>query len=124
MTSDRTANAETTLKVEIEKDIANLSLSVPNPQQPLGTLVPIHRLPSELLVEIFYLCQDKLWVHKNGMRGLGWITLTEVCGHWRDLAIHTPGLWVNINLGHPRSMSRRSLSLSKDLRLHIQPLQS
>ena len=74
-----------------------------------NTSLPVMRLPDELLVEVFvmYVCR---W-HSGSGSGTasgrtqasltshyGWIRLTHVCHHWREIALHTPMLWTNIKV--------------------------
>lgn len=59
-----------------------------------NTLVPIARLPPEILSRIFYECvqlpgsslEESLWT-------LWWIKATHVCHHWRSVFLSTPTLW-------------------------------
>lgn len=58
-------------------------------------------LPSEILAEIFYFClpsdNDRLL---KPARRLAPLTLSWVCGYWRNLSINTPRLWAEIVLGY------------------------
>ncbi|KAM5543660.1 hypothetical protein V8D89_002911 [Ganoderma adspersum] len=70
---------------------------------------PIHRMPPELLANIFAL-SPKAITHGNGQHQLAYWPLklkaeddvadlhrlTKVCRYWRDLAIATPTLWTTI----------------------------
>ncbi|KAI9430730.1 hypothetical protein F5148DRAFT_191660 [Russula earlei] len=61
-----------------------------------NTLAPISVLPSELLARIFHF-------HSLGMApwpspvSLGWITVTHVCKHWRQVALDDSTLWARIS---------------------------
>lgn len=57
--------------------------------------LPIGRLPSELLVEIFLILHE---YHSC-------VTLSHVCHVWRSIALSISALWRNVNL-HNRSLSR------------------
>jgi len=54
----------------------------------LNPIRPAHRLPREILMQIFAL----LW---SGKRIL---FLSHVCHHWRDIALKTPELWSSFEL--------------------------
>ncbi|KAI0041219.1 hypothetical protein FA95DRAFT_1565581 [Auriscalpium vulgare] len=59
-----------------------------------NTVLPSHRLPTELLSHIFSLCV----VNTNAwwdMRPLGWVTVTQVCRHWRAVALEYSSLWAD-----------------------------
>ena len=72
-----------------------------------NTLVPISRLPTETLVEIFSLLpivDDSEYVPH-----LASICVTHVYRQWREIALHSPYLWNHINfteltLGHHRDI--------------------
>jgi hypothetical protein len=60
-------------------------------------LSPIHRLPSEVLCNIFDLCCE--WTHLSySSRKPRVIELSEVCGRWRDIILSTPSLWATLDL--------------------------
>lgn len=56
-----------------------------------------NQLPPEILSEIFLSC----WSPYNRK----WLVITEVCHHWRQVALLCPRLWSQIDLGHPASAS-------------------
>ncbi|KZO95367.1 hypothetical protein CALVIDRAFT_168531 [Calocera viscosa TUFC12733] len=56
---------------------------------------PIHRLPDDLLMEIF-----EVVVEDEDQSSYSWI-LSHVSGRWRRLALATPRLWTNIKLSLP-----------------------
>ncbi|KDQ65170.1 hypothetical protein JAAARDRAFT_84583, partial [Jaapia argillacea MUCL 33604] len=49
-------------------------------------LSPIRRLPPEILSKIFLMCLDEV-------EEIQVLWLTEVCFHWREVALSTPTLW-------------------------------
>ncbi|KAH9957782.1 hypothetical protein BC827DRAFT_1362793, partial [Russula dissimulans] len=55
---------------------------------------PISRLPPELLAIVFTL--HAINHPPLGQLALGWITVTHVSRHWRQVALSNPKLWVNI----------------------------
>jgi hypothetical protein len=57
-----------------------------------NALVPISLLPPEILARIFHLLvleEPPL----SGGRSLGWIRVTHVCRHWRQVALDDSSLW-------------------------------
>ncbi|KAH9847934.1 hypothetical protein C2E23DRAFT_846319 [Lenzites betulinus] len=68
--------------------------------RPLGSS-PIHRLPPELLIDIFVACSD----HPSD--DLSPIVITQVCRYWKDVAYLSPRIWQRIYLyeHHPSTLS-------------------
>lgn len=69
-----------------------------------NVLVPIARLPFEILAHIFALVASEsvprpyttLHASHTGASGsLGWIVVTHVCRQWRAVAMNSPWLWAN-----------------------------
>jgi len=64
-----------------------------------NTLAPISALPPELLSRIFHFhAQDERLYGKP----LGWIWVTHVCQHWRQVALNDSSLWATITGSLPR----------------------
>jgi F-box-like len=60
-----------------------------------NALVPISLLPPEILARVFHLLvleEPPL----SGGRRLGWIRVTHVCRHWRQVALNDSSLWAKI----------------------------
>ncbi|KAF7797575.1 hypothetical protein EIP86_008775 [Pleurotus ostreatoroseus] len=65
-----------------------------------NSLLPVSRLPSEILVNIFDECrgvEDRsywwdLW-------RASWLVCTHVCQYWRHVALSAPMLWNNVGIG-------------------------
>ena len=61
-----------------------------------NTIVPVSRLPPEILVEVFsllpFVADDPKCVPY-----LEWIFVTHVCRRWREIALQSPYLWNHIN---------------------------
>ncbi|KAF7370559.1 F-box domain-containing protein [Mycena sanguinolenta] len=57
----------------------------------LNTLAPISCLPPELLCHIFLFCAAL-----PDSASLGWLVVTHVTHHWREVALACPELWANI----------------------------
>ncbi|KAH9927885.1 hypothetical protein B0H21DRAFT_123948 [Amylocystis lapponica] len=74
----------------------------------------VTRLPSELLVEIFRHVQGEGQFPRTS-----WIKVTHVCSHWRAVALTTPTLWSNIDIGKNCSLFRAYLERSGDVKVNI-----
>ncbi|TFK67943.1 hypothetical protein BDN72DRAFT_842437 [Pluteus cervinus] len=83
---------------------------------------PIHRLPPELLATVFLLQKTFYW--PNGTR-IPWLTVSQVCRRWMDVAYETATLWSSISISRhlPPHIVEKSLQLSKsaplDIKLHM-----
>ncbi|KAI0066194.1 hypothetical protein BV25DRAFT_1514175 [Artomyces pyxidatus] len=66
-----------------------------------NSLVPISKLPPEVLLKIFASCTDASPPRQNGhglRLDLGWINVTFVCRQWRHLALACSGRWRHIRI--------------------------
>ncbi|KDQ65021.1 hypothetical protein JAAARDRAFT_52937 [Jaapia argillacea MUCL 33604] len=66
---------------------------------------PIARLPNEVLVQVFQICQAHAEVPSWRLRKPGsihWWRVTHVCRHWRMVAIGTPCLWASPDFSLPK----------------------
>lgn len=73
-------------------------------------VAPINSLPPELLNIVFSLAGNDL------------VSVTHVCQHWRDVALHTPGLWTHVGHTSPEGVKtylRRSKGLPLDISLTV-----
>jgi len=61
-----------------------------------NSIVPVSRLPPEILVEIFSLLPFPVDDSKC-VPYLEWICVTHVCRRWREIALHSLCLWKHIN---------------------------
>ncbi|KDQ51403.1 hypothetical protein JAAARDRAFT_140488, partial [Jaapia argillacea MUCL 33604] len=65
-----------------------------------NSLVPISRLPPEVLASIFvqHVAQNDLRspLLSSGCSADWWIAVTHVCKHWREVALATPMLWCSL----------------------------
>ena len=80
--------------------------------------LPIHKLPSELLIKIFTESPYTPWRRRDwypdgqpGWLDLGWPCFMLVCRHWRDLLLSTPAFWREVN--SKRQANWRALCLSR-----------
>jgi hypothetical protein len=58
-------------------------------------IAPIHKLPAEILVEIFRLALDT-WTYMRKQRIQKVQALSHVCAYWRRVAHTTPRLWTEV----------------------------
>ncbi|TCD70155.1 hypothetical protein EIP91_004625 [Steccherinum ochraceum] len=71
----------------------------------LNALLPISRLPNEILAEMFLHYKAAMRLHhrrpgaRAGADALAWLAITHVCHHWRGLALDTPELWTSFSVG-------------------------
>ncbi|KAF8629914.1 hypothetical protein AX15_003192 [Amanita polypyramis BW_CC] len=80
----------------------------------LALVFPIHRLPREILAEIFIKCLpdaklETLWTSKS----FAPILLCNICSSWRELAVATPHLWSTLGI------SIRDSALDKLTAVHV-----
>jgi hypothetical protein len=87
-----------------------------------NTLIPVFLLPPELLARVFhfYALADPPW---HGVSKLGWIKVTHVCRHWRQVALDHASLWARIS-GFPMCIKwiTEQLSRAKNAPLEIELL--
>ncbi|KAI0061051.1 hypothetical protein BV25DRAFT_1785934, partial [Artomyces pyxidatus] len=63
-----------------------------------NALVPVARLPPEILDRIFAFVAHQTLSVKNSNREDGrWINITHVCRSWRELAMSSHTLWTSIS---------------------------
>ncbi|KAI0266789.1 hypothetical protein BC834DRAFT_113384 [Gloeopeniophorella convolvens] len=73
--------------------------------------VPVARLPVETLLAIFS--------HLPAVDPFpGWAAVTQVCKHWRRIALNFPSLWTQIPLAKD-ACAQRALKLSRDLPIRV-----
>ncbi|KAG6914927.1 hypothetical protein DXG01_014390 [Tephrocybe rancida] len=85
----------------------------------INEATPIGSLPPELLCQIFQLASHlestgskRPWSHPDRRRAFR-TTVSQVSGHWRDVALETPLLWTDIDISPPWSFSGICLALSR-----------
>ncbi|TFY58171.1 hypothetical protein EVG20_g8254 [Dentipellis fragilis] len=92
-------------------------------------LVPIYRLPPEILslifAELVLLCPPSdPYLEPKGLSKLRWINVTHVSRRWRETALHHPQLWtvISTDLGEQwmQEMLVRSKALPLDMQLVVQ----
>ncbi|KAK1224783.1 hypothetical protein PQX77_012301 [Marasmius sp. AFHP31] len=81
-----------------------------------------HRLPSEVLSEIFFYCVLHERSSTDKLARPEWLGFTGVCHYWRTVALANPRLWNQPDLRHPlmaQEMFHRSRSLPLVIDGHI-----
>lgn len=93
----------------------------------INSQAPVHRLPHELLADIFLKMREDDLSYLWGTSKLdmaSWFGLTAVCRTWRLVACGTPFLWQNLSVGRTihvelfKIFLRRSGNLSLTLRFN------
>ncbi|KAI0041443.1 hypothetical protein FA95DRAFT_1611006 [Auriscalpium vulgare] len=66
--------------------------------QQRNSLIPVARLPPEIIRAIFAFCSDidRPWIEEGLSDYPGWLAVTHVCRRWRDVALEYPGLWADV----------------------------
>ncbi|KAF9482556.1 hypothetical protein BDN70DRAFT_874912 [Pholiota conissans] len=99
-----------------------------------NNIVPISRLPPEILSRVFLFTQKTLHVQydwddspffddsSEEANPFGnpsdWIAVTQVCSHWRNIALNTPDLWIEPPIDNVQWLEEM-LTRSKDAGLVI-----
>jgi len=76
----------------IESDAANSSILTSR-----NMLVPISRLPAEVLARIFYFSAFPPMQPWSPTKWLSWIHVTHVCRRWRQIALDNSTLWTHFS---------------------------
>lgn len=91
----------------IDADLCSLDLLTSSIRTRHNAYIPVSRLPSEILAQIFLflsfgagskLVRETSPGHmvQHKARDLGWIKVTHVCRHWRQVALAHLSLWTTI----------------------------
>jgi hypothetical protein len=107
------------LRKAIVDEINSLGASIGALKSRHNELVPISRLPCEVLAAIFSFLSVFAWNEGSGV--LAWIYVTHVCRRWRETAFNHPRFWSHINLTKltPVGMAE-ILSRTKMAPLHLE----
>ncbi|KAH6914828.1 hypothetical protein BKA70DRAFT_1396209 [Coprinopsis sp. MPI-PUGE-AT-0042] len=68
----------------------------------LALLSPVHRIPSDILINIFLLCIPPMWSEKVATPLEAPLLLTQVCREWCDLVRKTPSFWSKLHISIPQ----------------------
>lgn len=76
-------------------------------QDHCALMAPARRLPMEVMQEIFLRCLPR--AHNAIMHAKECpLVLTQICSHWRSIALRTPGLWTSIHVPMPTGMASKA----------------
>ena len=92
-------NHEATRLIDLQ--IANLRESIRMLNCQRNGLLPISKLPVEMLTKIFLLHQQNT-TDRYTIQKLDWIGITHVSRQWREIALNFSGLWIHIPFKHPK----------------------
>ncbi|KAG9006197.1 hypothetical protein FRB90_010018 [Tulasnella sp. 427] len=80
-----------------------------------NSVLPIYRLPVELLIDIFLRVIDLIdWDMEQNR------TLASVCKHWYDVIVQSPQFWHRINVSHDLDVIKRIMRRNGDGPFSIQ----
>ncbi|PIL22967.1 hypothetical protein GSI_15664 [Ganoderma sinense ZZ0214-1] len=104
-----------------------LLLRDPDPMQypfrlsSVNNMSPIHALPVELLTRIFQLGVDSESIpdDRDHSALTFEVSISHVCRHWRQVALHTPLLWTTVHFRTKAHMFRGNVYLARNARLPI-----
>src|SRR5258707_9297030 len=92
----------------METPSTNLKVMEINEKRQCNLLLPISRIPNEILSKIFCTLRNRYaratkqwhWSHGHGPDCLEgqWITVSHVCHNWREVALNTSLLWCHIDV--------------------------
>ncbi|KZT64132.1 hypothetical protein DAEQUDRAFT_52818 [Daedalea quercina L-15889] len=88
-----------------------------------NTIASIFRLPDEVLAGVFHILSflyynDQLeWRFVHRYR---WISVCQVCSHWRIVALGCPRLWSDITVTRSMNWMRELLARSQEVPLRVQ----
>ncbi|KAF5325130.1 hypothetical protein D9619_010050 [Psilocybe cf. subviscida] len=103
----------------LDEEISALRARTQNSLTPLlarrNALAPVFKLPNEILVDIFLILRN-FW--KPSLKC--WHQVTQVCRHWRHVAIDAPILWTDIYvLSHEYTLLMLQRSQKAPLEVHF-----
>ncbi|EPS93760.1 hypothetical protein FOMPIDRAFT_93871 [Fomitopsis schrenkii] len=108
-------------RAELEQQKAHYYECIRVVNTQLNALLPISRLPHELLSEVFlhhaeYRAEPTSQEPKSPR---DWICVTHVCTHWREVALQCPTLWTRFHASDSLDMLPIFLARSKDAPLSV-----
>lgn len=80
---------------KLDEDIEKLLQVVRDRKSQRNLLAPIFRLPPEILCKVFSM------VRKEDRSAFGWIKVSYICQHWRDVALGLVDLWNDPPIWNP-----------------------
>ncbi|TCD61496.1 hypothetical protein EIP91_008362 [Steccherinum ochraceum] len=116
-------------RASLDAELAHYVVGAAKVRQKINALTRICRLPPETLGEIFVFYVQEMdeyakryWVDPH--LGSDWPTVvSQVCHHWREVALATPRLWTKINVDNALERTKTFLERSKQAPLHVVAIQ-
>ncbi|TFK65476.1 hypothetical protein BDN72DRAFT_880904 [Pluteus cervinus] len=81
-----------------------------------NTFCTVNRLSPEILTRIFSFVQC---AYSNTERALGWLDVTCVSHHWRNVVLECPRLWSHISSTYPKRLAAECITRSKAASLSL-----
>ncbi|KAK7040197.1 hypothetical protein VNI00_010003 [Paramarasmius palmivorus] len=115
--------------IEAEERVSKAKEDLRKLQSQHNSLIPICRLPNEVLSLIFTSCVTdahgvfKSWMFDSKVYStrFSWIWVTHVCRHWREVALSCPEMWATPVFQKP-NLAREMLVRAKGAPLRIHAL--
>ncbi|KAH9936655.1 uncharacterized protein B0H18DRAFT_1206903 [Fomitopsis serialis] len=103
----------------IEDEIARYLNHVFDLRSRLNTFAPISVLPPEVLSEVFMRTAGPYASLSWSTRPYGWIRISHVCRHWRNVALGCPALWGKLAVTTQHEWTEELLERSKKAPLYV-----
>ena len=111
---------------QIDREIDDFESAILVLKRRRNTLSLVSRLPFEILGRVFESTRVVMSDERTQQPQIGWIAVSHVCSHWREIAMNWPQLWSHIDfrcLKWAEEMLHRSkmapLTVRLDLRLQM-----
>ncbi|KAK7019150.1 hypothetical protein VNI00_018182 [Paramarasmius palmivorus] len=102
----------------LDEKIAQTKENLHNLHFQRNSLLPICRLPNEILALILIFCASDVRRYSTPHWRMSWLWLTHVCQHWRAIALGCPAMWDTPDFSKP-SLAREMLVRAKLAPLYI-----
>lgn len=108
---------------DLWRDILRQAGAIRQLKHKWNTLAATSRLPDEVLARVFV--ELNLSYHSDQLQWRSvdryqWITVCQVCSHWRSVALSTQRLWRDITVTRSMDWMRSMLARSHHALLHVQ----
>ncbi|KAI0043046.1 hypothetical protein FA95DRAFT_444115 [Auriscalpium vulgare] len=118
------ASSASSVQQKLDDELSHLERVSREVRARRNALSPTHRLPQEVLAHVFSILAEQAPPLEDpshdhiGWMLLGWITVTHVCQHWRQVALYNPTLWAREVSSHP-AWTQVRLERSKDALISV-----
>jgi hypothetical protein len=89
---------QATLDAQVAEHLRTTFDTIVKLQRQRNALSPVYKIPAELLVDIFVECLPR-WNEGEPAHRLA---CSQVCHHWRTVALSRPLLWTYLDLRYPK----------------------